>query len=230
MPDGARVDWVKLHVRYYADHRVEHLPNADAEVMFVRGLARAGELKLGGFIPKASVPKLARRRASASVAALVHCGLWTEVDGGYQVTNWDAWQAALNALVERRAADAARKRLARAAAKAARASADSSMDASANVHPTEKEKEEEERGTVRTSPRARAREDEPPPRCPRHLRSANPPNCGACADARRHHDEWQKADRARRAAAPRCPHHPYQAAATCPACRSEKIARSPRSA
>lgn len=109
------MDWVKLYVRYYVDERIEALPDADTEMMFVRGLGRAGELRREGFIPEESLPKLARkRRYAASVSALLASGLWTKVDGGYQITNWDHWQDALDALAKRRAADRERQRRRRA--------------------------------------------------------------------------------------------------------------------
>jgi hypothetical protein len=77
------VDWVKLAVRYYADPRVEQLDDA-AELMFVRGLARAGEVGQEGFIPEASLPQLARRRRyETSVNALLSNGLWTRAPGGF---------------------------------------------------------------------------------------------------------------------------------------------------
>lgn len=110
------MDWVKLHVLYYTDERIEALPDADTEMMFVRGLARAGELGRGGFIPESSLPRLARRRRyGGCVDALVASGLWISVDGGYQITNWSDWQDALDALAARRATDRERKRRQRAA-------------------------------------------------------------------------------------------------------------------
>ena len=38
-----------------------------------------------------------------------------------------------------------------------------------------------------------ARESEPPSKCSKHINHTNPPNCGACADARRRHEAWQAA-------------------------------------
>lgn len=109
-------NWVKLSVRYYADEKIEALPDADTELMFVRSLARAGEMRKGGFIPESSLPLLSRRRRyAASVDALIASGLWTKVDGGYRVTNWSDWQDALDGLEKRRTTDRDRKRASRAA-------------------------------------------------------------------------------------------------------------------
>jgi len=135
--------WVKLAVRYYADHAVETLPDADTELMFVRGLARAGELGRAGFIPESSLPQLSRKRRYAATAeTLVTAGLWTKVDGGYQVTNWDHWQDGMDTLTKRREADRARKRASRAAKREAFVRGQSA-DMSADVTPTEREKEQE---------------------------------------------------------------------------------------
>lgn len=104
-------DWVKLAVRYYADPKVTGLPDADTELMFVRGLARAGEIAHGGFIPESDLPLLTRRRRWGScVKALVAAGLWSPVDGGYRITAWADWQSAADALAARRQADRERQR------------------------------------------------------------------------------------------------------------------------
>lgn len=206
------MDWVKLHTRYYADAKVESLPDADTELMFVRGLARAGELQREGFIPAESLPQLARRRRYAvSVDALLAAGLWTRVPGGYQVTGWDHWQDGLDGLARRRTADRERKRRQRAAAReTTRESRDigpTSRDMSRDVTVPEKEKDKEGvqvgdngYGPPRASP-------QPPRTCPEHANTPDPPRCGRCADARRHHDTWQaeqlRADQARRSAAAR---------------------------
>lgn len=113
------MDWVKLGVRYYFDAAIRGLDGdlADAaEVMFTRGLARAGEVGRDGFIPEQDVSLLTRRRRYAAlVSALIAAGLWTEAPGGYRVAKWSDWQDALDALTKRRKADRERKRASRAA-------------------------------------------------------------------------------------------------------------------
>ncbi|WP_280381024.1 hypothetical protein [Nocardia wallacei] len=69
-------------------------------------------------------------------------------------------------------------------------------------------------------------ETAPPPRCPRHLTDENPPNCGACADARRRREAWDAehlrrvqagmAQERRRTAAARA-----QAVTACSACDAD---------
>lgn len=240
------MDWVKLHTRYYDDARIEALPDADAEIMFTRGLARAGELERAGFIPEESLPKLARRRRyAASTRALLASGLWTRVDGGYQITNWDHWQDALDALVARRTADRERQRRRRASVREERqtgARAESSpprnqtrrslsrdnghvsRDVSRDVTHTEEEEDLEGVQVGNQAYAPRAREAEPPPRCPKHLDDPDPPPCGPCADARRTHDRWERADADRRARQPTCRKHRGQPAHNCGICRAEKLA------
>jgi hypothetical protein len=214
------MDWVKLATRYYGDERIEALDDA-AEVMFTRGLARAGELEREGFIPDSSLPKLTRRRRYETVVEqLVVSGLWSRVDGGYRVSRWADWQDALDDLARRRTADRERQRRRRERMSASRDTAVSSRD----VTRTEEEEDKELRGVGSAKSHDRARAS-PAPKCPKHANDPNPPPCGPCADARRSADQW-RADQDRRVAdAPRCTDHPSQIASHCASCRSERIAR-----
>lgn len=68
--------------------------------------------------------------------------------------------------------------------------------------------------------------EEPPLRCPRHLEDPDPPNCGACAGARKNHERWQRERQshlAGLAAGPRCRTHQGQPAHNCALCRSERV-------
>lgn len=124
-------DWVKLATRFYADPKIAALDDA-AELMFVRGLARAGEEQAEGFIPEHALAELARRRRHATlVDALVNAGLWAPVPGGYQIVRWSDWNGELDALARRRAADRERQRKRRAADKSvSRDKPDMSRDSS----------------------------------------------------------------------------------------------------
>lgn len=83
------MDWVKLSTRYYLDPAMASLPDADAEVMFTRGLAYAGAEETSGFIPSGIVPTLCRRRRyEATADALVKAGKWKRVRGGYRIVGW----------------------------------------------------------------------------------------------------------------------------------------------
>lgn len=117
---AADVDLVYLSTRYYLDPDVASLPDADTELLFVRGIAYAGAEDTGGFIPEAIVPSLIRRRRhAAAVEALVARSLWLPASGdrgqpGYRIARWQEWQEELEALERRRAADRERKRRERA--------------------------------------------------------------------------------------------------------------------
>jgi hypothetical protein len=192
------VDWVKLAVRYYADEKIAKLPDEATELMFVRGLARAGEEKRGGFIPEYALPELTRRRRyGACVDALTASGLWTRANGGYQITNWSDWQDALDVLAKRREADRDRKRVARAAERQALVpSADNSSlsaDMSADVRSLEEEKDKEPRGrSKRDTYVAREAGPEPPRQCAEHLEDPDPPPCGRCKRTRQVHEQWEQ--------------------------------------
>jgi hypothetical protein len=104
------VDWVKLSARYYLDVAIAGFDDA-TEVMFTRALAYSGDQESHGFIPSGMLPALCRRRRyETCVEALVACGLWSPVRGGYKITRWQDWQSELEALSARRSADRDRKR------------------------------------------------------------------------------------------------------------------------
>ncbi len=135
------MDWVKLSTRFYLDPEVASLPDADAELMFVRGLAYCGAEETRGFIPASIVPSLTRRRRhGAAVEALVARSLWVPSSGdrgqpGYRIARWEDWQEELEALAQRRAADRERKR--RERGRKAGESAGSSRDMSRDTLPVE---------------------------------------------------------------------------------------------
>lgn len=110
------MEWVKLSTRYYLDPAVAGLPDADAELLFVRALAYAGAEETGGFIPEAVIPSLCRRRRWRPLAeAIAASSLWAPgrddlCRPGYQVSRWQDWQEELEALARRRASDRDRKR------------------------------------------------------------------------------------------------------------------------
>lgn len=113
------MEWVKLATRYYTDPAVASLDEA-AELAFVRSIAYCGAEETGGFIPERVVPSFFRRRRySAAVQAIQAQGLWESAtddrgEPGYRIRRWDDWQAELDAIAQRRAADRERKRAERA--------------------------------------------------------------------------------------------------------------------
>jgi hypothetical protein len=229
--EGSGVDWVKLATRYYDDAAIEGMDDA-AEVMFVRGIARAGELEREGFIPSSSLPKLTRRRRYETlVEQLVASGLWISVPGGVQVTSWSDWQDALDDLARRRTADRDRQRRRRERAKSTPSRDNGHV--SRDVTATEEELEKElPRGSAKTdgwrstsgSTSFEDREEEPQTRCDKHRRTVKPPPCGPCADARREHNRWQKAYNERIADSPKCRVHRGELAYNCRLCRAEELA------
>jgi hypothetical protein len=75
-------------------------------------------------------------------------------------------------------------------------------------------------------PPAKPIDPEPPLRCPEHTSVKRPPRCGACGDARRDHDAWQR--RIRDApthvpGAPDCDRHPGQPSGRCRSCESDAV-------
>ena len=65
---------------------------------------------------------------------------------------------------------------------------------------------------------------EPPTKCDQHLKTRNPPKCGACGDARKAHGRWLADRAARFASAPKCPAHQGQPAGNCGGCRADELA------
>lgn len=189
------MDWVKLSTDYFDDDRIESAHDA-LEVMFVRGIARAGKLEREGFIPQSSLSKLTRRRRyEPLVDELVELGLWHRVPGGIQVANWGHWQDSLDELARRRAKDRERQRKRRQRLKEDEEST-VSRDVSRDVTPTEGEEELEREflgGLGKEgAPRVRA-DDKPPPRqCPQHTNDPDPPPCFACKQARLAYEQWQR--------------------------------------
>jgi hypothetical protein len=106
------MDWVKLNTSYSDDVALAALDDA-AEVMFTRGLAYAGRAETSGFIPAAQIAYLTRtpskaKRIATSLTQPTPTGKhgpWEVVDGGYQIRNWDHYQAELEGLAARRRAD-----------------------------------------------------------------------------------------------------------------------------
>ena len=149
------MDWVKLATRYYLDPAVASLPDADTELMFVRGLAYCGAEETEGFIPEVIVSSLIRRRRyGAAVEALVARSLWIPCTGdsgqpGYRVRRWGDWQEELDSLARRRASDRERKRKQRQgereSAQVEEVSRDMSADSPVTVTPPKEVEEERDK-------------------------------------------------------------------------------------
>lgn len=161
------MDWVKLATRYYLDPAVASLPDADTELLFVRGLAYAGSEETGGFIPEVIVSSLIRRRRyGAAVEALIARSLWVPSTGdggqpGYRIRRWGDWQEELDALARRRASDRERKRKQRQGERESAQVEEVSRDVSAEMsrdrpQPIEVEEERDKPKKTSSSSGARA--------------------------------------------------------------------------
>lgn len=152
---------MKLATRYYLDPAVASLPDADTELLFVRGLAYAGAEETGGFIPEVIVPSLIRRRRyGAAVEALTARSLWVissddRGQPGYRIRRWEDWQEELDALARRRANDRERKRKQRQgereSAQVEEVSRDMSADSPVTVTPPKEVEEERDKPKKTTS-------------------------------------------------------------------------------
>lgn len=97
---------------------------------------------------------------------------------------------------------------------------DSAVNGHGALTPGRERKGKEGRGRVR------AREPAPSRKCPRHADDPDPPNCRACASARKAYLTWEVEQNARIRGAPQCPDHAGQLAANCSSCASERKART----
>jgi len=159
------VDWVKLSARYYLDPVVATLDDA-AEVLFTRALAYAGDQETHGFVPAGMLPALCRRRRYETCAdALVACGLWLPVSGGYRITRWQEWQAELEAIIARRSADRERKRRERERAARSRDTVSDANDQAEHVNP-QVNSMSRDTSTDASDPYKRGEKDKHPPRPP----------------------------------------------------------------
>lgn len=176
-----------------------------------------GDVLSDGWVPQHFVDTWPGGKRAAS--ALVKVGLWSpeERDGlpGYRFHDFlDFQRAAQKIQAERRSA---RDRM---AALRAVTKPSTREGRSRNVQPNKPRTHDERSGEVppkfgdslSLSPRGtsrgerpvsnRAREQRPPDRCDQHQADEHPPPCGACADARRTAETW---DRERRATTRACP-------------------------
>lgn len=108
-------DFVKLSVRARADFALNGVSDA-AELAFYRGIQWSGLNNSHGIIPRTALKELGPRRVADE---LVRYGYWDVMPQGWCFTSWDKWQAEFEAVQEKRARDAERKRNERAAARAA---------------------------------------------------------------------------------------------------------------
>lgn len=112
-------DFFKMSIRYRADFALAGCSD-EAELLFTRGLAYCALNGTKGILPAAEIRGLLPKRAKEQVVTteLLEAGFWQRYHSGYIYRSWDKWQGTLNQVEQKRAYDAKRKRLARAAERA----------------------------------------------------------------------------------------------------------------
>jgi len=88
----ARGIYVPLDVNYLRDPKIRKA-GAEAELLYLRGLAFAKGGNTDGHIPEFDLPVVAvgLSRVSQRVKALVMHGLWTTEGEGWYITGWRKW-------------------------------------------------------------------------------------------------------------------------------------------
>jgi hypothetical protein len=123
----------------YADDDAILQSTPMAELLFVRALALAGQLKSDGYLTEAQVKQRAARGLGSAqkitklVDELVERGLWIAADGGYVIRTWLKWNKSAQDLGHERARDRDRKRAERSTQDSLWESSD--QQESDSVHP-----------------------------------------------------------------------------------------------
>lgn len=108
-------EYVPLSISYADDDAILGASPL-AELLFVRGLALAGQLSSDGYLTEAQVVYRAGRKLGsekkvrALAAELVERGVWERQDGGYDIRAWLKWNKSSEELGRERAKDRDRKR------------------------------------------------------------------------------------------------------------------------
>lgn len=108
-------EYVPLSISYADDDAILGA-SPFAELLFVRGLALAGQLNSDGYLTEAQVVYRAGRKLGSEkkvrtlAAELVERGVWERQDGGYDIRAWLKWNKSTEELGRDRARDRDRKR------------------------------------------------------------------------------------------------------------------------
>jgi hypothetical protein len=124
------MEWCKLYARYPHDGAI-NAAGEQAELLFIRSMAYCAELDTKGFVPTYQLPRFGLSNAKRRASSLVEQELWTVVDGGWLLTNWEKLQAEVTSIEKRRNADRLRKSAQRKGRKSADRSAETSTGQSA---------------------------------------------------------------------------------------------------
>lgn len=121
------MEWCKLYARYPADGAI-HNVGEDGEVLFFRSIAWSTFHDTLGHVPAWQLACFGLKNVEKRAAKLVAEKLWTEVDGGWIITNYEKLQAEVTSAEKRRRADRLRKQSKRRAEKSADMSAGRSTE------------------------------------------------------------------------------------------------------
>lgn len=227
--------WFKIDDSFYDHPKVFDAPDC-AVALWTRAGTWSARNLTEGFVPSGMPARLCDDPDTA-VKELVRRGLWLRTAGGYRFHDWTEYQPSRDAVEDLRAKRAAAGRLG-GQARAAKANGKHLLSKSqASATPVAKQNPTPTRpegSVVQVVPRGKAvtrehasppeSQPEPPRRCPRHVDDAEPPNCGACADARRTHERWEWAEAERKRTWQKCRTHPGQPAHNCGLCRADRLA------
>lgn len=219
--------WFKVDDSFHSHPKVLAAPPAALGLWVVAGSWSGANLS-DGFVPDHVLPRLLPDAATLA-QQLVTAGLWKRTRGGYRFHDWGDFNPQRKIIEEERTAARERMRKLRSGRKNAGSTPNGSGEQKANVRDvfvTPTRPDPYLGGALRdplTPAPAQAR-NAPDPRCPEHLDDPDPPNCGACADARRARTRWDLADSARRRTAPQCRTHRGQPADNCGLCRADALA------
>lgn len=175
--------------------------------LWVRAGAWSMQQLTDGFIPT----RIARQIGTKNAATrLTNCGLWCDVEGGYQFVKWLGYQRSKEQVESERDAARARMKRIRSGERSSEQKADVQPNGSPerSAHVRDSHPFPSHSGYVGEGSNCTAREESPPPgnldpdnpRCPDHLAIAaveRGPNCRACAAVRK----WCENEPERRKAA-----------------------------
>lgn len=205
----------------------DHPKTIDASDAAVALWTRAGSYStaklLDGFVPETALALLSKVADEAS-AELVRRGLWKRVKGGFRFHQWDQRNLTRARVEETREYERDKKRRQRQqqvnghvnGATVPSGHARDGPGTTAGVPPVFVSVSGSVLGSAVPA-------GQPPTKCQDHVRVAKPPPCGACAEARKAHDQWQADKRQRVALAAKCRVHRGQLAHNCALCRAEEL-------
>jgi hypothetical protein len=246
--------WFKVDDSFHSHPKVLATPPAALGLWVVAGAWCSANLT-DGFVPDYVLPRLLPDAAQLA-EQLATSRLWRRTKGGYRFHDWSAYQPTKDEAIaarDRKSSGGTLGNHRRWHVGAGRQDANCAY--CQQKHPSDN-RSGTDRGTethtdrlaippgparpvliggtstTSTTDRATARasppepQPEPPRRCPRHVDDPEPPNCGACADARRTHERWAWAEAERKRTMPKCPKHRGQPRDRCGLCRADRLAAS----